>query len=124
MQKGHHLQFDCLACKNPVHFSIFELEDEPHPLPCTSCKKQYAFDDDQLFRQLKKFEALCRQIVNSQEILGNTSVGIDVGGVQVKIPYKLLLTRFNSSIDLMIEDEPISITFRLEPALDFPEAVK
>ncbi len=123
MQKGHHLQFECISCKSPVHFSIFEIEEKSPPLACCSCHKQYAFDDNNLIRQLKKFEALCRQIVESQEILGSSSIGVDVGEHHVKIPYKLLLTRFNSSIDLVIGDQPVSIVFRLEPALDFPGTV-
>lgn len=118
MQKGHHLQFDCVACKQPVLFSIFELDNCDNPLTCSSCQRQYILDDKDLKRQLGKFEALCRQIVDSQEILGNACIGIDVGNHQVKIPYKLLLTRLNSCIDLMIGDHPISITFRLEPSVD------
>lgn len=121
MQKGHNLQFDCISCKQPVEFSIFDLENSKEPINCTQCKKQYVLDDDNLKRQLRKFEALCRQIVDSEEILGNTSVGIDIAEHHVKIPYKLLLTRLNSSIDLMIGDQPISIVFRLEPVLDIPE---
>lgn len=121
MQKGHNLQFDCVSCKQPISFSIFELDHDNAPLTCHHCKKQYVLEDKDFKRQLGKFEALCRQIMASQEILGNTSIGIDVGPHHVKIPYKLLLTRLNSSIDLMIGDQPVSIVFRLEPSVDVPE---
>ncbi|MFQ5729416.1 MAG: hypothetical protein ACE5GN_03550 [Waddliaceae bacterium] len=80
-------------------------------------------EDENLRRQLRKFEALCQQILDSEEILGNTSVGIDIGEHHVKVPYKLLLTRLNSSLELMIGDQPVSIVFRLEPALDLPESI-
>jgi hypothetical protein len=66
-------------------------------------------------RQLKKFELLCRQIHHSEEILSNTSVGIFVGDREIKVPYKLLLTRLNSTLNLMMGDRPLAITFRIEP---------
>lgn len=118
MQKSHLLQFDCQSCKAPVRFSIFELEGKNSVICCTECNKKYAFVDDTLKRQLRKFEALCRQLIDSEEILSQTSVGIDVGDTHVKVPYKLLLTRFNSTLDLMIGDQPCSISFRIEPIKD------
>lgn len=122
MQKGHQLQFNCTCCQHPVHFSIFTLDQMNYTVECTHCGKHYLFDDETLRRQLGKFEALCRQIMESEEILGETCIGVDVGEHHVKIPYKLLLTRLNSSIDLMIGDQPISIAFRLEPAADLKES--
>ncbi|CCB91895.1 putative uncharacterized protein [Waddlia chondrophila 2032/99] len=118
MQKGHHLEFDCLECSEPVNFSIFDLDKPDSPIICSGCRKHYVLDDETLRRQLRKFEALCRQIVESEEILGNAAIGIDVGSQKVKIPYNLLLTRLNSSLDLTIGDRSVSILFRMEPGLD------
>ncbi len=124
MQKGHNLQFDCQGCKKPVRFSVFELEQNLKPILCPHCQKAYAFSDATLIRQIKKFEALCRQICDSEEILSNTAVGIDVGDRHVKIPYKLLLTRLSSRLDLVIGNQPVSIIFRIEPAKDLPSQTK
>lgn len=118
-QKGNTLQFNCLGCKNPVIFSVFDL-DQHIPIPCSGCSKKYAFDDETLIRQMKKFEALCRQIQNSEEILGGTSVGVDVGEHHVKVPYKLLLTRLSSSLELTIGGQKVSIFFRIEPIKETP----
>lgn len=118
MQKGHHLQFDCQGCKNKVSFSLFDLEQGKTTVQCPHCQKDYAFSDATLLRQIKKFEALCRQISESEEILGNTAVGVDIGDRHVKIPYKLLLTRLSSRLDLKIGNDPVSIEFRIEPAKD------
>ncbi len=118
MQKGHTLQFSCKGCQAPVRFSIFELQKSRQALRCEHCEKQYLIDDEVLLRQIKKFESLCRQVHESQEILGNANIGIDVGEHHVKVPYKLLLTRLNSSLDLTIGDEPFSIMFRFEPLQD------
>jgi len=118
MQKGQRLQFSCLKCQNPVHFSLFELEESEKQISCDHCRKRYSLTDETLKRQLGKFEALCRQIVDSEEILSNTSIGIDVGGHQVLIPYKLLLTRMTSQLKLQMGDQQISIAFRMEPLKD------
>jgi hypothetical protein len=124
MQKGHLLQFDCQSCKHPIRFSIFDLDSSDAPIICTNCNKKYALNDETLKRQLRKFEALCRQIQESEEILGSASIGIDVGEHHVKVPYKVLLTRLNSSLDLVIGGQPVSIIFRIEPQQDFPKASK
>lgn len=120
MQKGHQLEFACISCQTPVTFSIFELDKRENAVVCSACGKEYHLEDETLRRQLKKFEALCRQLLESEEILADTAVGINVGDQSVKVPFRLLLTRFNSSINLMIGDHPLSITFRLEPSKDLP----
>lgn len=119
MQKGHCLQFDCQACQHPIHFSVFDVEKEGI-IKCSECGLIYDFNDEKLRGQLKKFENLCRQIQASEEILSNTSVGIYLGDREIKIPYKLLLTRLNSTLDLMIGNQPLTVTFRIEPVLDTP----
>ena len=43
-----------------------------------------------------------------------------MGDRELKIPYKLLLTRLNSTLDLMVGDRPLTITFRIEPTIDTP----
>jgi hypothetical protein len=120
MQRGNSLEFECQSCQHPVRFSVFEIEHHPD-ITCPHCWKKYLLDDPTLCRQLQKFEALCRQIHESEEILGTTSVGIDVGSKQVKIPFKLLLTRLSSCLDLKIGDKPLSISFRFEPLNDIPQ---
>ncbi len=117
MQRGKSLEFDCSECGHPIAFSLFEI-DQQQPLCCHECKQEYKFDDATLVRQLNKFEALCRQIQESQEILGTTAVGIDIGQQQVKIPFKLLLTRLRSCLDLKIGGKPFTISFRFEPLSD------
>lgn len=116
-QKGKTLEFHCQRCEHPLPFSLFEM-DEGAEITCSQCNQNYFFNDETLIRQLKKFHALCLQIRDSQEILGNTSVGIDIGSEQVKIPFKLLLTRLRSCLDLTLEGKPLTISFRFEPIND------
>lgn len=118
MQKGSLLEFACQQCKKPVLFSVFELDQLGLLVQCQSCEQTYAFSDETLTRQLKKFSDLCQQLVESEEILSDTAVGIDIGEHHVKVPFKILLTRLNPVLDLMIGNESLSIRFRLEPTKD------
>ena len=120
MQKGHLLQFNCLKCKQPLSFSVFELDTKNGLIHCSQCEKKYALNDETLKRQIRKFAALCQQLVDSEEILSQTAIGIDIGDRHVKIPYKLLLTRLNSTLDLKFGQEVVSIVFRMEPLKDCP----
>lgn len=121
MQKGHRLHFKCQSCKEPVFFSVFDLEKGQHTLTCEHCQNQYVFGDEALIRQIKKFDTLCRTICDSEEILSRAAVGVDVGHHHVKVPYKLLLARLSSSLDLKIGNETVSIIFRIEPIKDVPQ---
>ncbi len=119
MQKGSHLQFFCTSCQHPIDFNVLAMEQQKG-ITCPQCQKKYVFSDESLIRQIKKFAALCYQIKESEEILSNTSIGIDITerDKQIKIPFKLLLTRFTTHLDLMLDDKPIAITFRIEPVKD------
>lgn len=120
MQKGHVLHFKCYSCKNPLHFSIFDLDKNNNQLLCSNCSLCYDFSNETLKRQITKFELLCRQIQDSEEILSNTAVGVYVGDREIKIPFKILLSRLNSTLDLMIDNHPVTINFRIEPTKDTP----
>jgi len=117
MQKGHVLQFQCLGCQQAVQFSIFTLDSDAS-ICCECCNRKYALNDENLRRQLRKFQALCEQIQESEEILSNTAVGIDIGDHHVQVPYKILLTRLTSNLRLNMGTEEIAICFRMEPLKD------
>lgn len=111
MQKGHLLEFDCQSCSTPIQFSLFNHAE----MSCPHCQKKYVLNDPVLKRQLEKFHALCSQIAASEEILADTSVAVTVGEREVKFPYKLLLTRLTSHLELKVGNEKLSIKFRMEP---------
>ena len=116
MKDPRSLEFCCQTCETPVTFDLFELEKEELPcVTCPKCKKEYLFEDETLRRQLNKFVALCNQLRDSEEILGETSVGVTLGDKEVEVPYKLLLTRLNSKLNLEMGGQQVSITFRAEP---------
>ena len=114
-QKIGSLAFPCRQCQTEVALPLFSLTVEEGIIACTHCQQRYDFGDPNLLRQLRQFEALCQQIRLSEDILSSTSIGVDVGPHHVSIPFKLLLTRLNTQLTLLIEDWPLTICFRLEP---------
>ena len=124
MQIGHKLQFNCLKCSHTIHFSVLAFDKHQQPIVCSHCEKKYVFDDATILKHLKQFEALCHQIYASRDILGSTNIAVNVGSHEVKIPYKILLTRLSSTIELIIENQKVDIKFRIEPSRDVPEALE
>ncbi len=123
MQNGHKLQFHCQECDAPILFSVLDRKHFHKIVPCPSCRRKYAFDDDTLLRHLTQFEALCHQIYASEEILGSSAIAIDVGNHHVKVPFNILLTRLSSVLDLNINGKKMEILFRVEPLKDVPESL-
>ncbi|MCB1180417.1 MAG: hypothetical protein KDK55_00140 [Chlamydiia bacterium] len=123
MQVGHRLQFNCQACGSPILFSVLDVQEFSDVISCSECGKRYSFDDKKLLRQLRQFEALCRQIHASKEILGSTAIAIDVGSHHVQVPFNILLTRLSSVIELSIGGKKSVIAFRIEPLEDIPAAI-
>ncbi len=115
MQLGDTLEFNCVrnGCKNTVRFEIFDVS-ENYTVSCSECGNEYKFDND-LLQKIVKFEKLCQAVNESEDILSDTNVSIDVGGHNVRIPFRLLLTRLNTQLDLDIGGKQIKIKFRLLP---------
>lgn len=120
MIMGHKLQIHCQGCEGPILFSVLDQEGFNGIVPCKKCGKKYAFQDETLLRHLQQFEALCKQIHASSEILGGTAIAIDVGSHHVKVPFNILLTRLSSVIELNVGGEKFSVSFRVEPLKDVP----
>ena len=81
---------------------------------CANCGNEYKFTSS-LLQKIAKFENLCRAITESEDILSDTNVSIDMAGHSVKIPFRLLLTRLNTQLDLDINGKELQIKFRLMP---------
>ena len=117
MQVGHRLQFKCKSCDSDLFFSVLDSEATSEGISCSHCSSKLVFDEATQ-RQLRKFEALCREIQNAEEILGSTAVAVDVGPHHVRVPFRLLLTRLSSVLELELGDEKVDIAFRMEPIHD------
>lgn len=116
--KGGDIEFQCVKdnCKAMIAFSVQEIERSKR-IRCSSCLNEYAFNEE-LISKIQKFENLITAVKHAEDILGGTNVSIDVGGHSVKVPYRLLLTRLNTSLTLRIGSEELSFHFRVEPLKD------
>lgn len=115
MSGDGNIEFECIkdGCKEVIQFSLRQAEKDQH-LICSACKNEYRLDQA-LVGKLKSFETLVQAVKSAKDILGNTSVGVTVNKHTVKIPYRLLLTRMTTMLDLKIGDQVLNLRFRVEP---------
>ena len=117
------VEFSCIkdSCGNPVSFVLTEIEKDG-TIVCGKCGKSYSFHPD-FVEKMKRFTRLVEAVQDARDILGNTNVAIQVKGNEVKIPYRLLLTRMNTLITLKMDDGELTFRFRAEP-LNENEVIK
>lgn len=110
MQLGPNLKFQCLCCSEDVYFSVAEVSKV---LTCQQCLVEYEFSED-LLSKLEKFIALCLQIQKSEDILGCSSITVEVGQEKAVVPFNFLLTSFPVTLDLQMQGKVISIQFLMK----------
>ena len=109
------IEFKCINpnCDSIIPFSINDIEVND-AITCSSCKKSYVFHHE-FVDKIRRFSKLIEAVQNAKDILGNTNVAIATKENEIKIPYRLLLTRMNTLITLKMDDGEISFKFRVEP---------
>lgn len=110
------IDFRCLTeeCKGVVGFDLSELAGRDFQAVCPVCHRTYILDAplrDKFERMMKLIEALR----NSEDILGDSAVSVNVAGGEVRVPYALLLTRLNTLITLELEGKPTDFHLWVEP---------
>ena len=118
MKNYKHIEFNCLEenCNKIIVFQLPDIEKNP-VIRCPHCKKEYTFNGG-FVNKMKKFDALISAIRDAKEILGDTHVAINVKNEELRIPYRLLLTRMNTVFALMIGNKRVEFKFRVEPLAD------
>ncbi len=119
----YHLSFPCIDCTELIPLPLSDPSSSFSRIRCEKCEKVYDLSND-LQRQIQKFVTLCQTLKDSEEILGQANVGVDVGPHHVEIPFQLLLTRFGTSIRLQVGQESVVLSFRHEPIRDLSLAQK
>lgn len=110
MQLGPNLKFQCSCCSEDVYFSVMEISKI---LTCQHCSLEYEFSED-LLKKMEKFIDLCLQIQKSKDILGCSSVTVEVAQEKAVIPFNFLLTCFPVSLDLQVNGKTLSIQFLMK----------
>ena len=98
-----------------VKFNLADIASRDFQAVCPKCHRAYALDDtlrDKLGRMLELINA----IRNSEDILGDSIVSVNVAGGEVRIPYALLLTRLNTLITLEVEGRRTDFHLWIEPS--------
>ncbi len=110
------MDFICVEpeCGGEVKFNLAEISDKDFQIVCPKCHRAYSFDET-LRAKLEKMVSLMTAIRDSQEILGDSAVSVNVAGGEVRIPYALLLTRLNTVITLDFGGKKVDFRFRAEP---------
>ena len=111
------IDFLCLTeeCTGVVEFNLAEIAQNDFQAVCPVCHRAYTLDAalrDKLERMMKLIEALR----NSEDILGDSVVSVNVAGGEVRVPYALLLTRLNTLITLNLGGKPTDFHLWVEPS--------
>jgi hypothetical protein len=124
VQVGNNLEFRCIkeGCGELVKFSVFDISKN-HSIRCAKCDKEYTFGEE-LMGKLSKFEKLCRAVNEADDILSDTNVGINVHSHEVRIPFRLLLTRLNTELNMNVGGKDIQIRFRVNPSKHVPQVAE
>ena len=114
---GAALDFCCKAsgCDGVIKFNLTDIVDPDFQAVCPACHTAYELDDE-LRDKLKRMLELIIAIRNSEDILGDSVVSVNVAGGEVRIPYALLLTRLNTIITLDIGDSKTDFHLWVEPS--------
>lgn len=111
------LDFCCQTaeCSGVVKFDLSEAVDPEFQAVCPVCHRAYALDDT-MRSKLQRMLELIVAIRNSEDILGDSVVSVNVAGGEVRIPYALLLSRLNTIITLEINGTKTDFHLWVEPS--------
>ena len=118
MRNYKQIEFKCLGenCGKPVIFKLQEMAEKA-VVRCPRCSKEYNFNGN-FVDKLKKFDRLISAIKDARDILGDTNVAVNFKNQEVRVPYRLLLTRMNTLLTISVGNQKIEFRFRVEPLSD------
>lgn len=111
------LDFCCQSqdCSGIVKFDLADVTDPDFQAVCPECHRAYALDDN-MRGKLQRMLDLVIAIRNSEDILGDSVVSVNIAGGEVRIPYALLLSRLNTIITLEINGNKTDFHLWVEPS--------
>lgn len=110
------VSFCCIEddCDYEIGFNIMDLIRQDGALQCPQCHRLYQFDKEFLdkIRRLREMILAVRQ---AEDILDQTSIGVTTLTGEIKLPYRLLLTRMTTIFNVDIEGKKVDFLFRTDP---------
>lgn len=115
MAANQKIEFYCPKknCPGVLSFFLKDISDSSPPT-CPECGKSYPLPRAAVDK-LKILDDLQAAVRKARPILGDTSVGVEVGNERVRIPYYLLLTRMSTELALNFAGEGIDFHFVINP---------
>lgn len=110
-------EFVCVdpECQANLTINLMEVENGAGlAVRCPACHREYHFDQA-LMDQLGRLRKALLAVQDIGDILGDTSVGITTMTGEIRIPYRLLMTRMNTVVRLDIGGQKVDFHFRAEP---------
>ena len=110
------VDFDCLesGCGQNLKVDLMTLKAAKGQLACPACHHQYQFDRAFL-NKLEKLRALVLAVREAEDILGSINIAVTTPAGEVRLPYRLLLTRLNTLVSLDVNGKLVDFNFRVEP---------
>lgn len=104
-------------CGHTVQFDLMSLKAAKGLASCGNCHRPYQFEQAFLDK-LEKLRCLILAVQDAGDILDECNVSVTTPAGEVKIPYRLLLTRLNTLISLEAGGKTMDFNFRVEPLND------
>lgn len=111
------IDFHCFVddCTGVVKFNLADIGSRDFQAVCPVCHRAYALEHD-LRDKLRRMLELINALRDSEDILGDSVVSVNVAGGEVRIPYALLLTRLNTLITLELGGKKVDFHLWVEPS--------
>ena len=111
-----YIDFDCIEknCETNINFNLLDLKENFGKIACSNCRRIYQFDKEFL-EKLEKLRVLILAVQDAEGILGDCNIAIVTPSGEVKLPYRLLLTRLNTLVSFDCNGKKLEFNFRVEP---------
>ena len=111
------IEFKCSNsdCQGTVKFSLADISDNEFQAVCPECHRPYELDEA-LRNKLARMLKLVAVIRESEDLLGDAMISVNVANGSVQIPYAMMLTRLNTVISLEMGETKTDFHLRVEPS--------
>ena len=113
------VDFGCLEadCGETIQFDLLQLSANKGRVSCSNCHRSYEFDRA-FIAKLEKLRQLIAAVREAEDILGDADISVTTPAGEVKVPYRLLMTRLTTLISLTVDGRTVDFHFRVEPLDD------
>lgn len=111
------IEFKCPSgdCGGVFRLTLADMSQPGFQAVCQECHAPFEFDEV-LRSKLARMLNLVAVIRDSEDLLGDAMISVNVAGGSVKIPYAMMLTRLNTVITLDLGETKTDFHLRVEPS--------